>query len=406
MATIIVMPSLGININQCKILKWFVKEGEEVKKDDPLLSVETEKIAMEVPAERSGTLLRVLHREEEIVSTGMPIAVIGERGEDISGLCPTPEVREVAPISELNLISEPQEHKGRGEPSEISPLARRIAKEKGVDLTMIRGSGPRGRITKEDVLRFTEKKDISRSPSPPLETDLLEEDEVIPFTGIRKTIADRMSASVRTAPHYDQIIQADATEMVSLREKMKEGFRETYGLSLTYLPLMIKATARALSEVPIVNATIRESTIVIHKKVHLGVAVAVENGIIVPVIRDVNGKTLLEVTRELAQLTELARTNKLKPEQVVGGTFTITNVGAFGVMFGTTIINQPQVAILGLGPIREAPAVVDGNLAIRRMVYLSASYDHRVVMGAEGGKFLERLKYHIENPLNCLMGMI
>jgi pyruvate/2-oxoglutarate dehydrogenase complex dihydrolipoamide acyltransferase (E2) component len=404
MATIIVMPSLGININQCKILKWFVKEGEEVKKDDPLLSVETEKIAMEVPAECSGTLLRVLHREEEFVSTGMPIAVIGEKGEDISDLCPTPEVREAAPISEVNLGSESQEQKGTGEPPEISPLARRIAKEKGLDLTKIRGSGPRGRITKEDVLRFVEQKETSALPSPALQTNM--EEEIIPFAGIRKTIADRMVNSVRTAPHYDQIIQADATEMVSVREKMKEGFRETYGLSLTYLPLMIKATARALFEVPIVNATIRESTIMIHKKVHLGVAVAVENGIIVPVIRDVNGKTLLEVTRELAQLTELARTNKLKPDQVVGGTFTITNVGAFGVMFGTTIINQPQVAILGLGPIREAPAVVDGNLAIRHMVYLSASYDHRVVMGAEGGKFLDRLKYHIENPLNCLMGMI
>jgi len=270
MATIVVMPPLGVNIKQCRILRWFVKEGEVVQKDDPLLEVETEKIAMEVPAVCSGILLKILYFEEAVVNAGEQIGIIGEKGEEISDLLAGLKMEEEPIVAKISAKSEAQETKIM----DVSPLARRIAKEKGIDLAMIKGSGTRGRITKEDVLHYMEQIEVSSASS----STQMEIEEVIPFTGIRKTIADNLVRSRQIAPHYDQVIQADATELVALRGKIKKEFKKGDRIPPTYLAFFIKAVIRALLDVPIVNSIVREDAIVICKKVHVGVAVAVKAG--------------------------------------------------------------------------------------------------------------------------------
>lgn len=409
MAKIICVPALGIAIANATINTWFKKEGEEVTQGLALLEVQTDKITMEIPAEVSGTLLKVLHPEGTELAVGDPIAIIGQPGEDISAITPE-DLSSSYPGTDIALdekITYEDENRGGEEvgPRKIlaSPLAKRIARENGIDISQIQPSNPRGRITEKDVLKFLERSQITKDltpptpavpASPPESTD----DEIIPLKGTRKVIAENVAESAHTAPQYSMQIEIDCTQMVVLREKLRDGFLKNAGIELSYIPFMVKAIAKAVPHVPIVNASLADGCIRVHKKVNVGVAVATEDIIYVPVIKEPSEKSLLQIAKELDEYVKLARDNKLKLENISGGTFTITNMGVTDIISGTSILHQPQVGIMALGKIKDRVVPVDGKFLVKPIMIASFTYDHRVVMGVPGGRFAEWVKYYIENP--------
>jgi len=409
MAKIICVPALGIAIANATITTWFKKEGEEVTQGLALLEVQTDKITMEVPAEVSGTLLKVLHPEGTELAIGDPIAIIGLPGEDISEIIPK-GLSLSHPGPEIVLdekISYEVENRGseKVEPRKIlaSPLAKRIARENGIDISQIQPSNPRGRITEKDVLKFLERKHITKDLNPPASAGPAKppetkDDEIIPLKGTRKVIADNVAQSAHAAPQYTMQIEIDCTQLVALREKLREGFLKNAGIELSYMPFMVKAIAKAVPHVPIVNASLADGCILLHKKVNVGVAVATEDIIYVPVIKEPSEKSLLQITKELDEYVKLARDNKLNLENISGGTITITNMGVTDIISGTSILHQPQVGIMALGKIKDRVVPVEGKFLVKPIMIASFTYDHRVVMGVPGGRFAEWVKYYIENP--------
>lgn len=410
MATLIRMPALGIAIANITIINWCLKEGESITLGQPLLEVETDKLNMEVPAESSGILRKTFFGPGARLQDGIPVAIIGQPEENIQALVeqvyvelkqqgfeqPPPEKAEAAPTAELASPATP----GR---VSATPLAKRIAKEKGVDLALVRGSDPGGSITGQDVLRYL--KQLQSPPPAHTPTRLVEnEEEIIPLKGARKALADHMVQSVHISPQYTMETEVDCSRLVALRERLKGPFQQAHGLHLTFVPFVVKAIARAVNDVPIVNATVRDGDIVVRKVAHVGVAVAVEDSILVPVIRNPYDKSILEITRETAHHIELARSGKLTPQDIAGGTITITNIGLadLNIYRGTAIINQPQVAIVAAGKIQDRVVPVNGEIAIRPMMNLGFTYDHRVVMGVPGARFAEQVKSYLEDPESLL----
>lgn len=405
MATLIRMPALGIAIANITIINWCLKEGESITLGQPLLEVETDKLNMEVPAESSGILRKAFFGPGARLQDGIPVAIIGQPEEDIQALVAQvyaelkqqgfeprpPEEAEAVPTAELPPPATP----GR---VSATPLAKRIAKEKGVDLALVRGSDPGGSITGQDVLRYLKQ---LQSPPTPLVEDA---EEIIPLKGARKALADHMVQSVHISPQYTMETEVDCSRLVALRERLKGRFQQAHGLHLTLVPFVVKAIARAVNDVPIVNATVRDGDIVVRKIAHVGVAVAVEDSILVPVIRNPYDKGILEITRETAHHIELARSGKLTPQDIAGGTITITNIGLadLNIYRGTAIINQPQVAIVAAGKIQDRVVPVNGEIAIRPIMNLSFTYDHRVVMGIPGARFAEHVKSYLEDPESLL----
>ncbi len=398
--TDIVMPQMGESIVEGTITKWLKKVGDTVEKDEPLFEISTDKVDAEIPSPVAGLLTEIKVPEGSTVEINTVVAVIGGRGASRSAAIPERTAISAVPAPKVPVARD-------GRPIRSSPLVRRIAKENNLDLRQIAGTGSVGRITKEDVLRHlsqhgpggSQPHSTEISAPPPLRGDL------VPMTKMRAIIAQRMVESVRTSPHVHTVYKVDMTRIVRLREREKAAFQQRNGINLTYMPFIATAAIEALRRFPIVNAslegTAEGNAIRYHQNIHLGIAVALEWGLIVPVIRQAEQRTFVDLARTLADLALRARNRKLLPEEASGSTFTLTNAGVFGGEFGTPIINQPESAILAIGGLRKEPVVLtdaEGNdaIAIRSMQHYCLGFDHRLIDGADSGRFMLEFKKVLE----------
>jgi len=376
LVTKILMPRLSLTMKEGTVAQWFKKEGDTVKKGEPLVEVLSEKATYDVEAPASGVLRKILAEEGTDVPVAGTLGIIAAPDEEL----PEIEVAATSPAVEAEeAVAVPERRvEERIERRVIaSPAAKRLAREHGIDLTQIRGSGPDGRIFEEDVRSLIEE--VRTRPRVR---------EVIPLTGIRKTAAERVSLSAQTAPQSTITMEVDMSNAAKLRERV----------GVSYTDMLVKAVAKALTEHPIINSTLEREQIKIFADVNIGVAVAAKTGLIVPVIRDANGKSLTEISSTLKELVEKAKQGKLAKEDLTGGTFTITNLGMYGVDVFTPIINPPETAILGVGRVAEKPIVVDGQMVVRPVMQLSLTFDHRVVDGAPAAEFLQKVKQKLESP--------
>ena len=384
MVTEVIMPKMGQTMERGKIIKWLKKDGEEVRRGDPLLEIETDKTTIEVEARESG-ILKIIAEEGEEVPIATTIAYIVKEGETIpEGKEPkkTPEKAEATAVKRVK----------------ASPLARKIAEEKGIDLTKVQGTGPGGRITKNDVLAYLEREAKAASAEKASMESTLPEYEVVPMSSMRRAIARKMVESKTYAPHFYVTVQVDMTEAVRMRENLIPLFEAKKGVRLSFTHLLIKAVASALEKYPQLNATFEEDEIRIWKDVNIGIAVSLEDGLIVPVLRGANKLDLFEIASQANELVTKAREKRLREDEFSGGTFTISNMGVVGVDSFIAIINIPETAILATGRISDKPAVVDGELTIRKMMNMTLSADHRVVDGVTAAKFLQEIKRLLESP--------
>lgn len=373
MATDIVMPQLGESIAEGTVIKWLIPPGGMVEKDQPLLEVETEKVALDIPAPATGVLREVLVQEGATVPVGTVLARLEHE----------PVETVMSRVGGIGVRARSSAAEGA---PHYSPAVKQVAREHDIQLSEVTGSGEGGRITKKDVLDAVAKRGTS-TPTPSASPTLPDtEEELVPFTHMRKTIAERMVSSRRTSAHVATFFEADFSGI--------EQFRA--GRSLTYLPFVISAVSNALRALPMVNASWRDHGIVLNKALHIGIAVAIEDGLLVPVIRHADRKGLTQIAKEVADLAQRARSKRLAPEDVLDGTFTITNHGGFGSLFSTPIINQPQSAILGVGAVQKRAVVINDAIAIRPMCYLSLSFDHRIIDGAIADRFMSLVKQHLE----------
>jgi pyruvate dehydrogenase E2 component (dihydrolipoamide acetyltransferase) len=413
----VVMPQMGESIFEGTITKWLKKAGDPVQKDEPLFEISTDKVDAEIPAPVAGVLTEIKVPEGSTVQINTVVAVIGgapavaqpdgsPTQQAPAQDSPATEARTAAPPSSAAMTApaEPAEPE-RAEPGPAigagrirsSPLVRRIAKENSLDLGRVRGTGSDGRITKEDILRYIAEGG-SASPAatriaPQTSSKTPAPAQLVPMSRMRSIIAQRMMESARTIPHAYSIYKIDMTRIARLREREKKGFEQRNGVKLTYMPFIATAVAEALGRYPILNASLENGGIRYHQNVHLGIAVALEWGLIVPVVTKAEDRGFLGMTRAIADLAERARAKKLKPEEASGSTFTLTNSGVFGGEYGMPIINQPEAAILAIGGLRKEPVVLtdaEGNdtIAIRSMQQFCIGIDHRLVDGADAGKFM------------------
>ena len=430
----IILPSMGEGIIEATINKWLVTEGIVVKEDDPLVEVATDKVDSEIPAPATGTIFSIIAKEGSVVKVGETIAII-ESNEDLHPGDIKKVEKEVSRIREtIEVVKQEKQEiesasrylKSRTPSGKfISPLVRSIAASEEIsysDLDKISGTGMDGRITKDDIIRIVYErkkvletadsvKDVNAIKSKDAVPDIPKEqssdnmatgDEIIEMDRVRRIIAEHMVMSKRTSAHVTSFIDADVTRLVNWRNAIKDNFLATEGHKLTLTPIFIDAAARALYEFPMVNISVEGNNIIKKKNINIGMATALPGGnLIVPVIKNANEKNLTGIARAVNDLADRARKNKLKPDEITGGTFTLTNFGSYNNLSGTPIINQPQVAILGTGAVRKMPAVLetpDGDvIAIRQIMILSLSYDHRVIDGALAGKFLNKIKEILEN---------
>lgn len=377
MVTKVVMPRLSLTMKEGTVVQWFKKEGEPVKKGEPLVEVLSEKVTYDVEAPASGILRKILAVEGVDVPVAGTLGIIAEPDEplpeieEVAVALPPERIEEVAPLPEKEIVKKVRER------VLASPAAKRLAREYGIDLAKVKGSGPEGRIVEVDVKRYLEE-----------ETALAPRvREIIPLTGIRKTTAERVSLSARTAPHSTVTMEVDMSNAVKLREKTQ----------VSYTDILVKAVARALEEQRGLNSTLEREQIKIYEDINIGVAVATEKGLVVPVIRNANKKSLTQVASTLKELVEKARVGRLTREDVTGGTFTITNLGMYGVEMFIPIINPPEAAILGVGKVAEKPVIINKEIKIKPIMYLSLSFDHRIVDGAPAARFLQRVKQILES---------
>ncbi len=421
MATVeVIMPQMGESIAEGTIVKWHKKVGDPVKKDETLLEISTDKVDSEIPSPASGTLKKILVQENETVEVQTVIAhletegdvkVEQEPGEEEPTVQSEPEPVEPTAETEAESATVASEAPAKDEKPKdrfYSPLVLNIARKENVsmsELENVPGTGAGGRVTKKDILNYIEDKKAGKVAERPVvgtpEATQIEVSrdgvEVIRMDTMRKKIAEHMVQSVKTSPHVSSVTEADMSRIYAFREKHKSAFEKREGFKLTFTPFMVDAVVKALKKYPLINASIDGDKILMKKFINIGVAVALENGLIVPVIKNADEKNLTGLARAVNDLAVRARNKKLTPEEVQGGTFTITNPGIFGNLWGTPIINQPQLAILGVGAIKKRPVVVDDMIAIKPMVYISMSYDHRLIDGALGGMFLQEIVKLLEN---------
>ena len=419
------MPKMGESVQEATITKWFVKEGDKVEEDDLLFEIATEKVDSEIPSPVDGVISKILFEVDAVVPVGELVAYIKTEDEDDDNSSmdesSTDEKTKDPVETEEVKNSEQEQHEAKSDLTEAtrfySPLVRSIAKEERIsmeELESIEGSGANGRVQKKDLLAYIEEKskrkvepaekqtnlDVDKASSKPaapkVSVSIGAEDQVIEMDRVRKLIADHMVNSVQVAPHVTSVVEADVTNLVLWRNKVKDEFQQKYGQKLTFMPVFTEAVATALREFPMVNASVDGDKFILRGKVNIGIAVAKPDGnLIVPVIRDADQKNLVGLTSSLNDLANRARNNKLLPDEISGGTFSITNFGSFRNIIGTPIINQPQVAILATGSIEKKPAVMEtptgDAIVVRHKMFLSLSYDHRIVDGALGGAFLRRI---------------
>ena len=406
--TDVVMPQMGESIFEGTITKWLKRVGDRVEKDEPLFEISTDKVDAEIPAPVAGVLTEIRAKEGSTVTINTVVAVIGgapgaNASAPVPSLTPVPEraIASSAPPATPAAAAVNEDIRS-------SPLVRRIAKENNLDLRLMKGSGSAGRITKQDILEHLAKHGPGGSapaaqkvaaatlpPPPPLTGD------VVPMSKMRAIIAQRMVESVQISPHAHTVYKVDMTRVARLRDRERKAFEQQHGVKLTYMPFIAMAAVEALRRFPILNASLQDGSIRYHQNIHLGIAVALEWGLIVPVIREAERSSFSDLARTIADLATRARNKKLMPEETSGSTFTLTNSGAFGGEFGTPIINQPEAAILAIGGLRKEPAVLtdaEGNdtIAIRSTQYYCLGFDHRLIDGADSGKFMLEFKRVLE----------
>ncbi len=381
------LPDIGEGVAEGEILKWMVREGDSVKEDQPLVEVMTDKVNVQIPSPRTGRVAKISAKEGEVAKVGQTIMIIDDGSAGSASPVPPSPSPQTSPRP-----SQPQP----SEPSAgviATPATRRLARELGVEIAAVRGSGPQGRVTEDDLRRAAAGQSprtgvVEQAPAAPRS----DQEEVVPLRGMRKIIAERMAKSSQTVAQVTHVDEADMTELVLLREAFK-GSAEKRGVRLTYLPFVIKALVPALKEFPYVNSSLDEAAggIVLKKYYNIGIATDTPQGLVVPVVKDVDKKDIFELAGEIEKLAEKARAGELALDEVRGSTFTITNVGAIGGMFATPIVNLPEAAILGLHKIAKRPLVREGKIEIRDATYLSLSFDHRVFDGAYAARFTTRV---------------
>ena len=407
----VIMPQMGESIAEGTITKWYKKVGDKIAKDETLLEISTDKVDSEIPSPSAGLVAELLFPEQKTVDvhtviariqTDVNLPLVAESDQvqsNIQSLKPETGTAIHAPREPMKF--------GQNTPVEtnrfFSPLVMNIARAEGIsmsELENIPGSGAHNRVSKKDVLDYVERR-RSKGTSAHIKTTMegtpSSAVEVVKMDTMRKAIAEHMVRSVHTSAHVGSVTEADVTKLVAYREKHKADFEKREGFKLTFTPFFVEVVVRAIKDFPMRNASVDGDSIILRKEINIGVAVALENGLIVPVVKQAAGKDFVGLARTVNDLSNRARSKKLVPDDVQGGTFTITNPGIFGNLFGFPIINQPQVAILGVGAIKKRPVVIDDAIAIRSMVYISMSYDHRIIDGALGGMFLQRIVEYLEN---------
>ncbi len=422
----VIMPQMGESIAEGTITRWMKKVGDTVQRDEPLFEISTDKVDAEIPSPSAGTLLEIRNREGETVPVSQVVGVIETDASAAASGPATPESPKpaAAPKAPAAAPARPTQEPERapaapassaaptppGRSSEqgapfLSPVVRRIAEEQGVDPTRVPGTGAGGRVTKKDILDFIAREGAAAPPaaagiaSTPSTPTFAAGERVkrVPMSPMRKKIAEHMVESRRTSAHVHSVFEVDMSRVSKLREKYRGAYEERHGVKLTFLPFFIKSACEALRAWPVLNSSVEGEESVYRRELNIGIAVALDWGLIVPVVKHADELSVAGLARKVNDLADRARTKKLNPDEVAGGTFTITNPGVFGGLFGLPIIHQPQVAILGVGGIQRRPVVIDDAIAIRPMVYLSMSYDHRVVDGAIADQFLAQVKRSLES---------
>ncbi len=417
------MPKLGESVEQATIIRWFIKEGDTVEEDIPLLEIATDKVDSEIPSPVEGTVLKLLFKQNDVVPVGAVIALIGDPDSQpapslvSTSASNTPETPSVATKPKVDVSTESKSSRF------YSPLVKSMAKQESItadELDGIVGTGTEGRVRKEDVLSFLNARKLggktatitSSPPATPINNSsaaqptkvsvsIGAEDTIIEMDRMRKLIAEHMVNSKNVSAHVTAMVEADVTDMAEWREKNKDAFQKRYGQKLTFMPMFTEAVAKALRDFPMVNTSIDGDKVIIRKHVNIGIAVALPTGnLIVPVVIDADLKNIGGLATDINTLATKARENKLSADDIQGGTFTITNFGSFRNLMGTPIINQPQVAILATGSIEKKPAVLETKygdiIVVRQKMFLSLSYDHRIVDGALGGAFLRKIADYLE----------
>jgi pyruvate dehydrogenase E2 component (dihydrolipoamide acetyltransferase) len=414
----VVMPQMGESIVEGTLTKWLKKAGERVERDEPLFEISTDKVDTEIPAPSAGVLSEVLVDEGATVSINTVVARIDESGSAQAAApakaAPPPPAAEPKaepkaappppPPAPKAAPTPPPEPVEAAEPAgPLSPLVRRMAREHNIDLTQVKGTGSGGRITKQDVEAYLAQREAAPAPAPPPSAAPLPRAEAAkvrlePMSIMRSKIAEHMILSKRVSAHVTTVHKVDMTRIARIRARHKDEVKARYGYSLTYLPFIARAATEALRAWPLCNASIEGNNIVHHNEINIGIAVALEAGLIVPVIRNADEMSVLGLQRAIVDLATRARARQLKPDEVQGGTFSITNFGSFGSLFGTPIINQPQVAILGVGSVEKTPVVTDDDaIAIRSVSLIGLTFDHRLIDGAYADQFMGKLKSTLEN---------
>jgi len=376
LVTKVLMPRLSLTMKEGTVVQWFKREGDIVQKGEPIVEVLSEKVTYDVEAPASGVLRKILVPEGANVPVDQAVGIITAPDEQLLEITMVAEAR-VEKIEEAVKVPEREMVEKTEERFIASPSAKRLAREHGIDLAKVKGTGPEGRIVEDDVKRFVEEAETKPRVR-----------ETVPLGGIRKTTAERVSLSARTAPHSTITMEADATSAVKLREE----------LQVSYTDIVVKAVAEALREHPIMNSTLEGDQIKVFEDVNVGVAVATEKGLVVPVIHKADKKSLTEIASTVKELVEKAKQGKLSRKELTGGTFTVTNLGMYGVDVFIPIINPPEAAILGVGRVTEKPAIVNKEVRVKPVVQLSLSFDHRIMDGAPAAQFLQRAKQLLENP--------
>ncbi len=426
MPTNVMMPQMGESIAEGTITKWLKRPGDHIERDEPLFEITTDKVDAEIPSPASGILAKILAAENETVAVNTIVAIIDGQGPaepaaaNAGGAkAPALEVPAMPAAEEVQPADETATSPSvrPGEKVRSSPLVRRIAREHNVDLTLVKGTGLGGRVSKKDILAFLERQTpaIAEGPvalpggasRPPMgEPSASSHEQKITFTGPihvvamtpqRRQISEHMVVSKKTSAHVTTVFEVDMTRVVEMRERMAPEFERRQSLKLTYTPFIARAAVEAIKRFPVFNSSVEGTNIVYKRSINLGIAVALETGLIVPVIKHAEEKSFLGMARAVQDLATRARSKQLHVEEVQEGTFTLTNPGIFGGLFGTPIINQPQVAILGVGVIEKRPVIRNDAIAIRSMAYLMLTFDHRIIDGAVADQFMAYLKNYLEN---------
>ncbi|MEQ1884856.1 MAG: dihydrolipoamide acetyltransferase family protein [Bryobacteraceae bacterium] len=449
----VVMPQMGESIVEGTLTKWLKKAGDHVERDEPLFEISTDKVDTEIPAPSSGILGEILVQEGTTVGINTVVGRISD-GASAAAAPAAPAVQAAqaaapviampaaapAPVAQVTVEVE-AEAIAEEAAGPLSPLVRKMARENGVDLNQVRGTGAGGRITKQDLEEFLARRTAVPAPQAPSPAPVVQAappppqappqqapravatvppavqvspppvpyeqpaqfrgqapaGRVEPMSIMRQKIAEHMVFSKRTSAHVTTVHKVDMTKVAKIRTKLKNEFQARHGFSLTFLPFILRATTAALQQFPILNASIDGTNIIYHRDINLGIAVALENGLIVPVIRNADEKNVVGLQRSISDLASRARSRQLRPDEVQGGTFSVTNFGSFGSVFATPIINQPQVGVLGVGAVEKVPVVIDDAIAIRSQAYLALTFDHRIIDGALGDQFTQKVKSVLEN---------